>query len=617
MLGAAATLLVVASAATTTVLSRSYADDAGTLLEPYYENLNAPLTGCSPPCLTVDTQATAPFVPLGLDGHGMGPNSGSGFSASVSVTTSDRDDLIVVMMTCNPGTITAGVSDSASLTWNTRLTAGSLGNRDGAEYWAAAPTPLSSDAVTVAFTGTTSGCELAYLAIDGANLASPFDQSPAEPAIFDGNSPVACTMTTSGANDALFGVAMQGGIIPSPGVPTGWTLLDSVASATHWDAYEIVSSTLGSAAETWTGTSGVNVNGFCDAVAGGPPSFALPAGSSMDLWSPRFASAASIPAGSLSLQLFADAPAPALDGSATGAWSSGSTLAVSSFSTSKANDVVLVSIATYAGSSSVTASSVADSLSKIAWQGSARSAYVSCSGTHEVTHIEWYGIAATAVTSDVITVALSGTPTGASAIVFGVSGADTTTPFDPSPGLPQAGTGGCSGSGTTPAVSPVSTVADTDLVFALFGSSSSLAQSAGAIGPATAGLVATQMTTGTSGAVEYETMSASQSSDSCGFASATVYWGVLCDALMPARQAIAVSYYATNSAGVVQSTMASASPATITALYQTVSVSSSAGTVPASGYVEVVVTAPAGAALTVYWGSPKPTLFEVASVYRA
>ncbi|MGA2665921.1 MAG: hypothetical protein ABSF83_13360, partial [Nitrososphaerales archaeon] len=241
LLGAAATLLVVASAATTTVLSRSFADDAGTLLEPYYENLNAPLTGCASPCMTVDTQATGPSIPLSLDGNGMGANGASGI-ATVGVTTSDRNDLVVVLMTCNPGTITAGISDGASLTWNTRLAPGSIGNRDGAEYWAVAPTPLSSDAVTVTFAGTASGCELAYLAINGANLASPFDQSSVEPAILNGNSPTACTMTTGDANDVLFGVAMEGGIVSPPGVPSGWTFLNSVAPASHWDGYEIVSS---------------------------------------------------------------------------------------------------------------------------------------------------------------------------------------------------------------------------------------------------------------------------------------------------------------------------------------------------------------------------------------
>jgi hypothetical protein len=240
---------------------------------------------------------------------------------------------------------------------------------------------------------------------------------------------------------------------------------------------------------------------------------------------------------------------------------------------------------------------------------------VICSGADETTQTEWYGIATTAITTDKITVSLSSAPTSASAIVFGVSGADTTTPFDPAGGLPKTAAGGCT-TGAAPTVSAVSTLADTDFIFSLFGGYTSVTETAGAIGGTAGTLVNTVSGSGDSNAVEYRTVATAQTSVSCAFGTSTTYWGVLCDALMPAREAISVSYYTTNSAGTVQSTMASSSPATITALYQPLSVSSSAGTVPSSGYIEVAITAPSGAALTVYWGFPKPTLFEVAYTYR-
>jgi hypothetical protein len=202
-------------------------------------------------------------------------------------------------------------------------------------------------------------------------------------------------------------------------------------------------------------------------------------------------------------------------------------------------------------------------------------------------------------------------------IAFGVSGADTTTPFDPASGLPKTAVSACSAAAAAPTVSPVSTVADTDFVLTLFGGYTSVTETAGSIGSGPATLVNTVAGTGDSNAVEYLAMASSQSSDSCTFGTSATYWSVLCDALMPARQAITISFYTTNSAGVVQSTMASSSPATATALYQPVSISSSAGTVPASGYLEVVITgSPSGGALSVVWGSPKPTLFEVSYTYR-
>ncbi len=144
-----------------------------------------------------------------------------------------------------------------------------------------------------------------------------------------------------------------------------------------------------------------------------------------------------------------------------------------------------------------------------------------------------------------------------------------------------------------------------------------MTETVGNIGGAASTLVNTVSGTGDSNAAEYKTMSSAQSSISCAFGTSTSYYGILCDAIMSARQAITVSYYTTNSAGAIQSTMASSSAQTITALYQPLTITSSAGTVPASGYIEVTITGPTTTALTVHWGSGKPTLFEVAFTYRS
>jgi hypothetical protein len=614
LLGIPLVLFIVAGAANVTILTGVKADYAGFFLKPYYENFNAPVTGCTLPCLTVDSQGTEPNPSSGvisLDSHGIGTNNPS--PSTVSVSTSSTNDVIVVMVLCNSG-VTAMSISGGGLTWNTRIPEENVGARSGGEFWAFSPSTLSSVTVTVTYTAG-SACNPAYVAIHGANTANPFDTNVNLPNVVNANSPAPCTISTNNANDILFGYMEQGGS-PAPTGPTGWTALDTYPAAEHWDAYRLVSATQSSTSATWTATSGSNISGFCDAVVQGAGSFTLSAGSSMYLWSPQFSSATSIPAGALSFQLFADAPAPALDGSASGTLTSGSTFTITSFTTAKANDVVILSIDTYTSGSSVTVSSVTDTLGKVAWQGSARSSSTSCSGIQEVTDTEWYGIASTILSSDTITVSLSSAPTSASGIAFGVSGADTTTPFDPAPGLPKTGLSACTATSTAPTVSAVSTVADTDFVFALFGGYTTVTETAGSIGSGTAALVTTVAGAGDSNALEYLAMTSSQSSVSCAFGTSTTYWGVLCDALMPAREQITVSYYTTNSAGVVQSTMASGSHATMTALYQPLSVSSSAGTVPASGYVEVAITGPAGAALTVFWGYPKPTLFEVSYTYR-
>ena len=57
---ALAILAVIAVASTVTVTKANDASYAGTLIKPYFENQNAPVTGCTAPCLTVDTQTTQP-----------------------------------------------------------------------------------------------------------------------------------------------------------------------------------------------------------------------------------------------------------------------------------------------------------------------------------------------------------------------------------------------------------------------------------------------------------------------------------------------------------------------------------------------------------------------------
>ena len=81
---------------------------------------------------------------------------------------------------------------------------------------------------------------------------------------------------------------------------------------------------------------------------------------------------------------------------------------------------------------------------------------------------------------------------------------------------------------------------------------------------------------------------------------------------------LTVSIYVTNSAGTVQSTvLASASTPTVATSKTQVAVTASGPsvTVPASGYVEVTLTAPSGgsapSSFTLYWGKAQGTDFQV------
>src|SRR5260370_10630432 len=94
------TLMLVSfiAATTVTVSKSSYADESGFLLRPYYENLNAPITGCTSPCLTLDTQTPQPNPSSGtlaIDGNTGGTWS-SGSSFTITITTTNPNESVVL-----------------------------------------------------------------------------------------------------------------------------------------------------------------------------------------------------------------------------------------------------------------------------------------------------------------------------------------------------------------------------------------------------------------------------------------------------------------------------------------------------------------------------------------
>jgi hypothetical protein len=344
-------------------------------------------------------------------------------------------------------------------------------------------------------------------------------------------------------------------------------------------------------------------------------SFTLGAGATMYLWSLPFGSITAFPAGSLGLNFFATS-SPSIDGSSTGTWT-GSSLTITSVATSHTNDVIVVWVVTRLHKASVTVKSISDSANAVTWQGTARESYDTCSGANnEITGVEWYGIASGRLASDTITVNLSTNPSAASAEEFGISGANTASPFDPAI-LPQTSSD-CTGSSTTPSVPGVATTDAGDLAFAAMGTFTALTETAGTIGGSTASIVGTQVGTGTAGLAVEDFVSTSRlSSASCSFGAATSWWDILCDAVVPASQTVTVSFASTDSAGTVQSTMINGTAVTVPSTsYAAATLASTAGSVPASGYLRVTVTAPSGAQLTVKWGSGAPTDFQAFLQYR-
>ena len=130
---------------------------------------------------------------------------------------------------------------------------------------------------------------------------------------------------------------------------------------------------------------------------------------------------------------FNDYVAPMLDGQITGTWSGGSTTTLT-LSTTKTSDLIVVVVA-YEQSSvqrnivGVTSSHLTFSKRK----QYAPSQYAKC--TLEV----WTAIAATALSSEVITITLDGGIDDGAACAFAVSGTNTAAPFDSNASLPYCG----------------------------------------------------------------------------------------------------------------------------------------------------------------------------------
>jgi len=141
----------------------------------------------------------------------------------------------------------------------------------------------------------------------------------------------------------------------------------------------------------------------------------------------------------------------ALDGS-TGAGTESKSVSAS-LTTTSSNDVIIVTAGT--SSSSTTVKSVTDT------GGHTWTHRQTKTGSPSVSEEEWYTIAATSLTADSITVTWSASGDNVFS-AFGVSGANTASPFDPHSGLPATATG----SGTSPTVS-VSTSHSNDFIFGL------------------------------------------------------------------------------------------------------------------------------------------------------
>jgi hypothetical protein len=213
--------------------------------------------------------------PFGLDGSSSVIYSITSQTFAVTASTTYPNDVIVVYAGFDaPSAVTvSSISDTAGLTWAKRssstIASDAFGQHNDQEVWyAVAPTPLSSDIITVKLTTSTGDAvNIVEFGASDANTGSPWDAHAGLPATTAGGASTAsATISTTNANTILLGFV--GNDEPGcSGTATSWagsgsytTIASQINSNNYnWNsgvAYNIVSSAQSSTAITLVDNTG-------------------------------------------------------------------------------------------------------------------------------------------------------------------------------------------------------------------------------------------------------------------------------------------------------------------------------------------------------------------------
>ncbi|TMI59512.1 hypothetical protein E6H14_03260 [Candidatus Bathyarchaeota archaeon] len=139
------------------------------VLFPLIAILVFPQVGATPPSMTLDGQVSS----------GACESNGT---CTLTLSTANPEDVIVLVAQCvaflSCNATISSVSDSDGHTWTLRAVY--TPSREIWEYYTIANSPLSSDRITVNWSGS-GGLEFAAFGVSGANTRHPWDPSPRLP----------------------------------------------------------------------------------------------------------------------------------------------------------------------------------------------------------------------------------------------------------------------------------------------------------------------------------------------------------------------------------------------------------------------------------------------------
>lgn len=193
---------------------------------------------------------------LALDGHGHS----TGLS-TVTLTTTNATDVIVVFVLRNGGGHIAGITDNSGVTaaWQSRVQMAAV--TDGIEEWFTTSTGILTGAtITFTWTGGTPGfVTIDAFGVSGANTSSPFDGSPVSSSA---NPSDPLTISTTHANTMVIAGFRESGA-SSPTAGAGFTTISGADF--QLSEYQIFNSIQTNLSVTQSPSGGSN-GGIADAI---------------------------------------------------------------------------------------------------------------------------------------------------------------------------------------------------------------------------------------------------------------------------------------------------------------------------------------------------------------
>ncbi len=213
---------------------------------------------------------------MAIDGSAYNTNSCNAVTTcQLTLSTASPDDVIILAGYETSSSVhISSISDTAGLTWQVREQYSSNGMTE--EWYAIASSVLSSDVVTVYYSGSATGGISAF-AIHGANTAAPFDTHSGLPVTGTGSNTESesVSISTSNAYDMIIGI-MSCTSSSTMSVGNGFTQASgpsnpNCTSSPRLDTeYQYVDSSQNGMSVSFSTSSKVTYNMIADAIVEGP-----------------------------------------------------------------------------------------------------------------------------------------------------------------------------------------------------------------------------------------------------------------------------------------------------------------------------------------------------------